>query len=527
VTTVCTVPEKHEEWWASWSPDGNSIVLSGDQFYSVSAQGGVPKRIGNARVGFRHPSFLPIERLRLVLVSSGPPDLSQIAVVNVDTGETHKVADGSQPVYSRTGHILFRQLRDRPGVWALRFSLENLRKTGDAFPVADRAAFVTVSNDGTLVYVNEDLRAPRQLGWRDRTGAPLGTLGAPQAGIAGMSLSPDDRNVAVTNTESGSRGIWIQDARRGIATRLTLSQAPEFLPRWSPTGTEILHAAYRSGNWDVLIKAADGSSEPRIVAETSRDEYPTDWSADGNFLLIGVMNRLFDVWYAKRSGKSFELLPLLETEFNERLAAFSPDGRYFAHCSDKSGREEVYVRRFPDGSGKTRVSQNGGCKLQWTRDGKELFYMEGVGIAYVFLGKELGARSEDPSCYEHGRVQYDRLALTEQFKRGLDRVQVGMKEYRLALMCAEKEPLDCHRTVLVARHLSAVRIPIQHILADGRLESHADVLNRLMSQLALPESDMFRSHEDIVTDAYKIQESRIAYTVPESEPGVPTRSAAG
>ena len=87
--------------------------------------------------------------------------------------------------------------------------------------------------------------------------------------------------------------------------------------------------------------------------------------------------------------------------------------------------------------------------------------------------------------------------------------------------------MDCHRTVLVARHLSAVRIPIQHILADGRLESHADVLNRLMSQLALPESDMFRSHEDIVTDAYKIQESRIAYTVPEPEPGVPTRSAAG
>jgi uncharacterized protein (DUF488 family) len=150
-----------------------------------------------------------------------------------------------------------------------------------------------------------------------------------------------------------------------------------------------------------------------------------------------------------------------------------------------------------------------------------------VGIAYVFLGKELGARSEDPACYEHGRVQYDRLACTEQFKHGLDRVQDGMKIYHLALMCAEKEPLECHRTVLVARHLSVRGIPVQHILADGRLESQTDVLKRLMRELALPDSDLFRSHEDVVTDAYKIQESRIAYTITESESAAPTRSFAG
>jgi uncharacterized protein (DUF488 family) len=141
-----------------------------------------------------------------------------------------------------------------------------------------------------------------------------------------------------------------------------------------------------------------------------------------------------------------------------------------------------------------------------------------VGITYVFLGKELGARSEDPSCYDHGRVQYGRLALTELFRKGLDRVQEGMKKYRLALMCAEKEPLECHRTVLVARHLAALGIPVQHILADGRLESQADLLDRLMRQLGLPESDMFRSHEDVLSDAYRIQESRIAYTTAEAEP---------
>lgn len=101
-----------------------------------------------------------------------------------------------------------------------------------------------------------------------------------------------------------------------------------------------------------------------------------------------------------------------------------------------------------------------------------------------------------------------------------------MKTFCMALMCAEKEPLECHRTVLVARYLDLLGIPVQHIHADGRLESHADVVNRLMRQLSLPESDLFRSHEDVVTDAYLIQESRIAYR-PEPASPVPTRSAAG
>ena len=118
-------------------------------------------------------------------------------------------------------------------------------------------------------------------------------------------------------------------------------------------------------------------------------------------------------------------------------------------------------------------------------------------IRYVFLGKELGARSEDPACYEHGRVQYDRLAHTDLFQRGLERVQEGMKKYKLALMCAEKEPLECHRTILVARHLTALGFDVRHIHADGKLESHADALSRLARMLNLPEYDMFRSREEL------------------------------
>lgn len=139
--------------------------------------------------------------------------------------------------------------------------------------------------------------------------------------------------------------------------------------------------------------------------------------------------------------------------------------------------------------------------------------LRACSIAYVFLGKELGARSEDPACYDHGKVQYDRLAHTDLFRRGLERVQEGMKRFRIALMCAEKEPLECHRTILVARHLVALELEVQHIHADGRIESHAEALSRLARILNLRENehDLFRSREDLLAEAYRLQEKRIAY----------------
>jgi uncharacterized protein (DUF488 family) len=134
------------------------------------------------------------------------------------------------------------------------------------------------------------------------------------------------------------------------------------------------------------------------------------------------------------------------------------------------------------------------------------------GIAYLFLGKELGARSDDPSCYEDGKVQYDRLARTDLFQQGLSRIHDGMwKGFRIALMCAEKEPLECHRTILVSRHLADAGIEVQHIHSNGELETHVAALVRLARMVGVPEDDMFRSPEDLRADAYRRQEKRIAY----------------
>jgi uncharacterized protein (DUF488 family) len=134
-----------------------------------------------------------------------------------------------------------------------------------------------------------------------------------------------------------------------------------------------------------------------------------------------------------------------------------------------------------------------------------------AGIAYVFLGAELGARSEDCSCYQNGKVQYDRLAQTDAFRRGLDRVMEGSRSYRVALMCAEKDPLDCHRTILVARHLVDRGVEVRHLLAEGAVETHDEAMRRLLQLLSLPEHDMFRSREEIIADAYSIRGQAIAY----------------
>ena len=148
-----------------------------------------------------------------------------------------------------------------------------------------------------------------------------------------------------------------------------------------------------------------------------------------------------------------------------------------------------------------------------------------AGINYVFLGRELGARSDDPKCYENGKVKYDRLAQTELFHSGLERLTAGLAQgFRISLMCAEGDPLDCHRSILIARHLTGLGIPVQHIHSDGSLETQEQAIQRLVRQLHVPEAHMFRSDEDVFADAYRLQEARIAYERGDApEPGSPTR----
>lgn len=134
-----------------------------------------------------------------------------------------------------------------------------------------------------------------------------------------------------------------------------------------------------------------------------------------------------------------------------------------------------------------------------------------AGISYVFLGRELGARTDDRSCYVDGKVQYDRLACTVPFQEGLRRIENGAPRYRIALMCAEKDPLTCHRTILVVRHLVDRGLRAAHILEDGRLEQHEDALARLLREVGVRESDLFKERQQLIDEAYAKRGDEIAY----------------
>ncbi len=144
-----------------------------------------------------------------------------------------------------------------------------------------------------------------------------------------------------------------------------------------------------------------------------------------------------------------------------------------------------------------------------------------AGIEYVFLGGQLGARREEPECYEKGIALYERIVALPAFQDGLSRLQRGAEKYRLAIMCAEKEPLACHRAILISRCLKDSGFRVMHILADGALQDHAVAERRLVRQLGIGrtlfEPDL--SERELIERAYAQRGREIAYR--EQDPGLP------
>lgn len=159
------------------------------------------------------------------------------------------------------------------------------------------------------------------------------------------------------------------------------------------------------------------------------------------------------------------------------------------------------------------------CKAHPQFHREELgFSLRKYGIQYVFLGAALGARTKDPNCIVDGRVSYEEVVKSESFARGMAQVQAIAASRRMALMCAERDHLDCHRTILVSRCLAASGYSIQHILDTGALESHRDALARLVERLNIA-PNLFNSGEELAVDVYRRQEERIAWKtgIPEDD----------
>jgi uncharacterized protein (DUF488 family) len=134
-----------------------------------------------------------------------------------------------------------------------------------------------------------------------------------------------------------------------------------------------------------------------------------------------------------------------------------------------------------------------------------------VGIKYVFLGDNVGARIAVPECYKNGQADYQLIAENPLFKEGLDRIRKGTKKFLITLMCAEKDPINCHRAILICRYLRNDDIEIIHIKDDDTIENHKETEIRLMKSFRLDQPDFFISDSERLEEAYNRQGEKIAF----------------
>ena len=132
------------------------------------------------------------------------------------------------------------------------------------------------------------------------------------------------------------------------------------------------------------------------------------------------------------------------------------------------------------------------------------------GIAYVFMGEELGARRNELCCYIDRQAKYELIEATPAFQSGLARIRKGASVHLVAMLCAEKDPITCHRTILVAKALRT-ECDIQHIVSAGHLESHDEAELRLLRIWRMDGNDLFQNSEELLEEAYRKQADEIAY----------------
>lgn len=134
------------------------------------------------------------------------------------------------------------------------------------------------------------------------------------------------------------------------------------------------------------------------------------------------------------------------------------------------------------------------------------------GIAYVFIGKELGGRPELPELFSGGVADYEKMAVVPAFKTGIGRLITGAESHRVAIMCAEADPLDCHRCLLVGRALAEAGVDIGHILSSGQVLTHAEIEDRLLDLAGLNDGSLLPSPRgERLVEAYRARARKVAY----------------
>jgi Tol biopolymer transport system component len=297
------------------------------------------------------------------------------------------------------GYLLFYR---GTTLMAQRFDTAALALRGDAMPLAENVSEFAVSPDVLVVHeITTEVERPatRRLTWFDRSGRRLGEIGMPGP-LWQPVLSPDGRRVAVSmpGGPNSLGDIWVVDAERGARTRVTVDDAEDDHPVWSPEGTVIAFGSARGGIANVpsslYSRAANGTGVENLLLRGLADEFvePWDWSRDAAHILFGrtplrSLGRV-DLWAlpvaAGGAAASDAAFPVIESTSANIEARFSPDGRWIAYTTTELGSFQIAVQAFPDAArGKQTVTTNGGRGPRWRGDGRELYYIEYDGTVWA------------------------------------------------------------------------------------------------------------------------------------------------
>jgi serine/threonine-protein kinase len=385
---VCDVPLLGKG--GTWGPDGTIVFDPGDSgLMRVAAVGGQPQSIvsRNAEIdkgNLSWPEFLPDGRALLATLNQPATVNAELGVLSLESGEWHRLGPGSQPQYLPSGHVVYHAVGVREGeIHAVAFDRQALAFRGTPVAVVDSvlraqnggAVYFAAAQNGTFIFAPGGYA--RTLVSVDRNGRRT-PLSDDRRGFRHPEISHDGTKIAVTVDPRPSQ-IWIYDMSRRSWTRLATDDH-SLEPIWTPDDQRVI---YSSG--DLFSRVADASTPAERFLERDGAQYVTSWSPDGKTLLFNDGQpgdgTKYDLWAMRIGEKPY---PLIVTPNNEMSAHVSPDGKWVAYDSDESGRQEVFVRHFPNvNAGKWTISTGGGRQPHWAPNGRELYYALGSAIYSV------------------------------------------------------------------------------------------------------------------------------------------------
>ena len=377
-----------------WGFDDTILYNTGGALYRVGSSGGEPELLLESdSVNVARPHLLPNGRAVVFGTGSGA-QTSRILIFEIETGEVRElVPAGNQPRYVSTGHLLYGHADG--ALMGVPFDVETLQVTGAPVTLLPSlAVFVggasqfAVSQTGALVYRTGGGVVGRSVTpvWVERDGTAReidpewSTQGVPAN--SSLTLSPNEDRLAISIPDSeGTFDLWVKQLPTGPLSRLTFEGTVNRRVTWSPDGQSLTFISDRAGQDDLWTKRADGSGSTDVVLDRESRTPEAFYSPDSTWVVYregGGGSGVGDI-LAIRPGVDSIAVPLVVGESGARSPTVSPDGRWLAYVSNEAGREEIYVRPFPDAdSGRWLVSPDGGVEPVWAHSGRELFYRNGA-----------------------------------------------------------------------------------------------------------------------------------------------------